>query len=207
MITLFIDTSLNDIIIAIVKNNEILSYIKESSPNMHSIYATKYLNDALNNSNINKKDIDNIMVVNGPGSFTGLRIGVTIAKTYGYLIDKYITPTSSLKNLAISYSNDCSVISIIKANKSSYYVGIYDKEYNEIIKPRFINEQELIKLINQYKTVIISNDIKQLGEYKVVNIEIDVLKVVNYYLDKEKVNYFAILPNYLKEPQAVEDRK
>jgi tRNA threonylcarbamoyladenosine biosynthesis protein TsaB len=85
MISLFIDTSSIDVSIAIIKDNKILSSITKEATGTHSIYTTKYLDDMLKEAKLKPKDINKIMVVNGPGSFTGVRIGVTIAKTYSYL--------------------------------------------------------------------------------------------------------------------------
>ena len=88
MISLFIDTSMANVSISIVKDNKILSIIQEEIPNEHSKYATSYVKRVIDDASLDANDIDNILVVNGPGSFTGVRIGVTIAKTYGYLIKK-----------------------------------------------------------------------------------------------------------------------
>ena len=148
MISLFIDTSLSSVSISVIKDDKILSLIEKDIPNMHSIYTTSYLKKALDDANINPLEIDNIYIVNGPGSFTGLRIGVTIAKTYGYLIDKNLTPVSTLKAIAISSDYKGIIMSIIKANKSNYYVGIYDKNYQNVIEEKFINLSNLMDLVN-----------------------------------------------------------
>ena len=87
MINLYIDTSLSDVSIACLKDDTLLNSIVRNIPNKHSVYTLSYIKEVLDNSNIDKKDIDNIFVVNGPGSFTGIRIGLTIAKTYSYLLD------------------------------------------------------------------------------------------------------------------------
>ena len=80
MITLFIDTSTSDVSIAIIKDEKIISKIVKNIPNEHSVYAVKFVNDVLETIGMKPNEIDNIMVVNGPGSFTGIRSGLTIAK-------------------------------------------------------------------------------------------------------------------------------
>lgn len=206
MISLFIDTSMANVSISIIKDNNILSIIQEDIPNEHSKYATSYVKKVIDDAGIDANDVDNILVVNGPGSFTGVRIGVTIAKTYGYLIDKGIIPVSSLKSLAISSKYDGVVMSVISANRSSYYVGIYDNNYNEIINEQFVSRDKLLELINLYNPYIVSNDFNVVSVYRFNKVNLDVLEIVNYYKDKNKVNYHALVPNYLKLPQAMENR-
>lgn len=206
MISLFIDTSINNVSISIVKDGKILSIIQEDIPNEHSKYATSYVKKVIDEAGIDANDIDNILVVNGPGSFTGVRIGVTIAKTYGYLINKEIIPVSSLKGLAISSRKKEIVMSVITANRSNYYVGIYDSEYNEVISEQFVSNNRLLELINEYNPYIVSNDFNVLGKYKLNKVNLDVVEIVNYYKDKNTVNYHALVPNYLKLPQAMENR-
>ena len=207
MISLFIDTSYTNVSISVLKDEKVLSLISKEIPNMHSAYVTKFIKDSLDEAKIDANDIDNIMVVNGPGSFTGVRIGVTIAKTYGYLIKKDITPVSSLKSLAISSCYEGNVMSIIPANKSTYYVGIYDDNYNELIKETCVNKEEILNLCKEYNPYIVSTDMNIIGTYKINKQVLDVPRIVNYYNDKEKVNYYKLVPNYLKLPQALEGKK
>ena len=206
MISLFIDTSMTNVSISIVKDNKIMSIIQEDIPNEHSKYATSYVKRVIDEALIDANDIDNILVVNGPGSFTGVRIGVTIAKTYGYLINKELIPVSSLKSLAISSNRDDIVMSIIQANRSNFYVGIYDKDYNNLIEEEFVSGRRLIELIEEYAPYIVSNDYYVLGKYKFNKVSLDVLRIVDYYKNMDKVNYHALVPNYLKLPQAMENR-
>jgi len=206
MINLFIDTSMANVSISIVKDGKILSIIQEEIPNEHSKYATSYVKRVIDEAGIDANDIDNILVVNGPGSFTGVRIGVTIAKTYGYLINKEIIPVSSLKALAISSNNNGNVMSVITANRSSYYVGIYDNEYNNIIDEEFVSRDKLLELIDKYNPYIVSNDFNVIGVHKLNKVNLDVVRIVDYYKDVDKVNYHALVPNYLKLPQAMENR-
>ena len=106
MISLFIDTSLADVSIALLKENKLLSQIHNNIPGEHSIYVTKYIEDILKDNNLSPKDVDEIIVVNGPGSFTGIRIGVTIAKIFAYIRKIRIVTISSLKARAIGHNGE-----------------------------------------------------------------------------------------------------
>lgn len=206
MINLYIDTSSSDVSIACLKDDTLLHSIIRNIPNKHSVYTLSYIKEVLDNSNIDKKNIDNIYVVNGPGSFTGIRIGLTIAKTYSYLLDKPLIPVSSLKALVLSANKDLT-LSIIKANSSNYYIGLYDNNYNEIIEEQFINRDNLIEIINKYNPYIISNDELNINDIKVNKVNLDFSKIINYYKDSKKYNSYELKPNYLKLPQAMENKK
>lgn len=204
MITLFIDTSLDFVTTALIRDKEILSIKQENIPNMHSVYATSYIKKVLDEANIDANNIDKLMVVNGPGSFTGVRIGVTIAKTYGYLIKKNVTPVSSLKALALSKEHAGNIMTLISARRNNYYMGLYDKDNNEIVEEQFIDGNKILELIEKYNPEIVSNEFSVLGTYKINKVNLDVLKVVEYYLDKEEINHHKLVPNYLKLPQVLE---
>ena len=206
MISLFIDTSLANVSISIIKDGALKSCVCENIPNEHSKYATSYVKKVIDDAGIDANDIDRIFVVNGPGSFTGVRIGVTIAKTYGYLINKYITPVSSLKSLAISSNHDGTIMSVISANRNNYYVGIYDSDYNNIIEEQFIDSKGLVKLMEEYNPYIVSNEYNIISIYKFNKVKLDMEKIVEYYMNSEEVNYHKLVPNYLKLPQALENK-
>ena len=206
MITLFIDTSSSDVSIALVKDNTILSSINQNLPNQHSIYTTSYIDKVLKETSLEPKDIDKIMVVNGPGSFTGVRIGVTIAKVFAYILKKDIICLSSLKIRAISTNhNNC--LSVINANKNNYYIGLYDKDNNEIIEEQFNNKDFLIDIINKYNPTIVSESNLSINDITIEKTPLDIVKIVNYYKDYSTTNPHLVVPNYLKLPQALEEKK
>lgn len=207
MISLFIDTSISNVTIALVKDKSVLSIIQEDIVCEHSKYGTSFVKRVIDDAGIDANEIDKIFVVNGPGSFTGVRIGVTIAKTYGYLINKEIIPVSSLKGLAISGNVDDVIMSVIAANKSSYYVGMYDSDYNNIIEEQFVSRDKLLELIDKYNIKnIVSNDFNVISVNKLNKVKLDALKIIDYYMNMDSVNCFALVPNYLKLPQAMESK-
>ena len=143
------------------------------------------------------------MVVNGPGSFTGIRIGLTIAKVYAYLLNIKVTLISSLKTLALSEEGEY-ILSLIDARNNNYYLGLYDNNYNEVIEEHFSNIDEVNKLLEEYKNIkIVSNSKINVEKYTKIE-ELDIEKIVTYYQDKEQVNAHQVLPNYLKLPQVLE---
>lgn len=206
MITLFIDTSCNDVSIALIKDNTILSSITKTLPNQHSIYTTSYIDKVLKEAKLAANNIDKIMVVNGPGSFTGVRIGVTIAKVFAYIQKKDLICLSSLKIRAISTKHDC-CLSLINANRGNYYIGLYNKDNHEIIKEQFNNTEEVIKLIEKYNPTIVSDNDLTINEIPISKTKLDIISIVNYYKNYPNINPHLAVPNYLKLPQALEEKK
>ena len=97
MISLFLDTSSKKLVVYLVKDKDILYFKELETTNDHSKYLVPFIDEALKQNNLSPKDINKIYVVNGPGSFTGTRIGVTVGKVFAYSIGVKVIPVSSLK--------------------------------------------------------------------------------------------------------------
>lgn len=203
MITLFIDTSNQDVSIALLKDGKVIDKITKSIPNEHSKYAVSYIDEVLKKSEITPKEVQSIMVVNGPGSFTGVRIGLTIAKVYALLNDIKVTLISSLKCLAIGNNKNKYILSLINARNDNYYIGFYDNNYNDVINEHFGNIDEVNDIINKYDDILVVSNNSDNDNVKVIN-ELDIESIYDYYKDKVKVNPHMVLPNYLKLPQVLE---
>lgn len=194
MITLFIDTSLSDVSIALLKDEKITSYIHENIPNKHSVYVIKYIDDVLKESHTSPKDINEIVVVNGPGSFTGIRIGVTIAKTFAYLQKIRIVTITSLLARAIGSSADY-ILSTIDAKHGNYYTGLYKREY-QMITEEFAPENRVKILEEEYHPFIVTPESK----------EYDIPQIVHYCRQYPSQNPHTVNPIYLKLPEAMEKK-
>ena len=81
-----------------------------------------------------------------------------------------------------------------------------DKNKEEIIKEHFANKDEVLEIIEKYHPVIVSNEEINNEEIKSSKQKLDVSKIISYYQNEQEENYFSIKPNYLKLPQALEDR-
>lgn len=202
---LYIDTSSSYLYTSIVENDKLISEIKEEFGQSLSEVALPRIASMFDKNNLSPKDIDKIIVVNGPGSFTGIRIGITIAKIYAWSLNIPITTIYSLEAMAISSKNNTYHVPILNARRGYVYTAIYDENYKEVLKPCHIlltDLQEKLKDIKEYE--YISND--EFNELDVNSYSPDMVKVVNYFKDKENINFHAVNPEYLKLTEAEESK-
>lgn len=202
MITLFIDTSTESLTIALFKDDVLLSTSTESSSE-HSKYAMPILEQIFKENNIKPNMVNKIMVINGPGSFTGIRIGVTIAKIYAWALNINIVPISSLKAYAISNKNYDYYVSIIDARRNYVYAGIYDKNYDNVIKESYISKDELADKVNSLSNILVIGD-TSLDDFPVRSNKIDVVSIYNYFKNDSGINAYMVNPVYLKKTEAEE---
>ena len=127
MKTLFIDSSRKSLSIALANENRLLFVSNVNSYSKHSNYLMSEIENIINKSNISAKDIDNIVVLNGPGSFTGIRVGVTIAKTLAWALNKKLYLLNNLEAIKADEENEI-VIATIYDKPLSSYVGIYSND-------------------------------------------------------------------------------
>ena len=142
MYSLLIDTHDKLVSFVLYKDGKTID-IKNIESNMrHSEIAMPSLIDILKTNNVDIKDIDELLVVIGPGSFTGVRIGVVIAKTIAYLLNKPIKPITSL-DLKV-FSNEIVVPGKYAIDeKNGYFVGNYNESGKLMDDIKYINKGEL----------------------------------------------------------------
>lgn len=201
---LYIDTSSDYLYSGIVINNTLVSECQEKLGKDLSKEALPRIISVFNKTNITPKDLDKIIIVIGPGSFTGIRIGVTIAKTIAWSLDIPIVPISGLTAMAISNKQEGYSMPLIDARRGFVYGALYASDISPIIDDTHILLDELTKKCRDYSpiTVITNNEVAT--DYSVNTYEPDILKVVTYFKNKEELNPHMINPIYLKKTEAEE---
>lgn len=201
MRSLFINTSSFFMSLAILEDNKIL-YKKEEEllVDMASRIVPE-IELSFENVPFELNDIDKIFIVNGPGSFTGVRVGVTVAKMIGWALKKDVIPLSSLELLATTSVDKELVISAIDARRGYVFAGVYDKDLNVIMPDKYMPLEELSKYLND--GIMISYD-KIEGA---IAPSIDIEKIVAKHMNDEPINPHALKPNYLKLTEAEEKKK
>lgn len=203
---LYIDTSSNFLYSAIIENDTLIGEIKEEYGQSLSEVALPKIVSLFEQNSLSPKDIDKIIVVNGPGSFTGIRIGITIAKVYAWSLNIPITTIYSLEAMALSGKRNTIHVPMINARRGFVFTAIYDENNKVLLKPQHIKIEELQKYLEEYSDYeIITND--EFEEFTITsNYNPELLKITNYFKDKETINPHAVNPEYLKLTEAEESK-
>ena len=182
MLTLYIDTHMEYLVMALIQNNELLAK-KVLKSNKHSEYTVNLLKDLMESNNKSFDDLNEIIVINGPGSFTGARIGIVVAKILGFTKNINVKAISYLQALALDYDKDV-------------IIGIKDK--NGLFGAHFNQKHELIDdyfyTTNYPDNVIIKGDN-----------EVDILKVYHFLKNKPIINVHLLKPLYVKNIEVKHD--
>lgn len=182
MLSLYIDTHSEKIIFALYKDEKILKTKIISENKDHSSICMPELIKFLEEQKIEIDEITDIVVVNGPGSFTGVRLGVTIAKTIAYTLSIPIRTITSLETLIYQYPED---IDIAIEEKNGYYIGTWHKEAKKVDNYRYFNKNEYEILKKTTKIV------------EPTEINFDYL--MNFTHRKDIMNPHAVNPLYVKK--------
>ncbi len=204
MISLYIDTSSSYLYTGIVKDEALLVETKQELGQQLSIEALPQIINNFEKVALNPRDIDTIIVVTGPGSFTGIRIGVTIAKVMAWSLNKKIIPISALQAMALSADNATYYIPMIDARRGYVFGGIYDSMGKNVVEDSYLLLTELETKAKEFSNskVITNSDIKtSLMKEKY---QPDIKKIVNYFKEKDGCYAHLINPNYLKQTEAEE---
>lgn len=201
MISLFLNTSSRYLNIAILKDNKVINEKNLELEKDLSALALFEIEKLFKETQLKPNDIDQIYCVDGPGSFTGLRVGITIAKVYAWSLNKKLYKVSSLYTMATSINNDY-IIPLIDARRGYVFAGIYDKDYNQVLKDQYISLENLKNIVEnlegQYTYVTLDDFDFQTQKY------IPNLNNTFKYIKKEEADPYTFIPNYLKKTEAEE---
>lgn len=202
---LYIDTTTSYLYVALWDENKVVESVSTKLDKDLSVFTLQKIKEMFEKANLEPSSIDKIIVVNGPGSFTGIRIGVTIAKVYAYNLKKKITTISSLQAMALSTKKNVEYrIPIIDARRGYVYAAIYDKDNMPILKEQYLSLQALLCAIENLPGdyTVITNDQTEIENKEEYSPNYD--RIISTYQDQEELNPHAVNPIYLKLTEAEE---
>ena len=198
---LAIDTSGNHLTVLLIKGEEVYKSHLKNAFCKHSITLMPEIESILSQTNTSLSEIDVFCASIGPGSFTGIRIGVSTVKALAYSCKKKVLGVTSFLSLAYNSEED-KVLSVIDAKHDNYYVcGFENKKVS--LSPCFLTGEEVKKLSKNYQVVCDGDiDLSYIkGDY-----ESGFYKAVINSLENATYNEEELLPLYVKKSQAEEER-
>lgn len=226
---LSIDTASNICGVSILEDAKLIYTLDTNTGRTHSENLMPMIQEAFEKTNLSLKDIDLLVCDKGPGSFTGIRIGISTIKAFHDSLNIPCIGISSLESLAYNLKNNLNnkyVCSIIDCKNDNCYFALYENQTDSLetlIEPQAESISSALSILNSYcndtlennslcfvgdGSEIYQNEIKEI--FSNANFADTTFNVLNSYslglAGLDKSNSFSdtqdVLPLYLKKPQA-----
>lgn len=149
-----IDTATSVATVALMDSDKLIGLMTLNDKKTHSQKLMVLIESLLKQTNHSMDDVDLIAVAVGPGSFTGLRIGVTTAKALSHGSKKPVVEVSALKALAGNVLHD-HVCALMDARRDTVFAGIYGKK---MMEDNQLHIDELIEICREYPQICFVGD-------------------------------------------------
>ncbi|HKL72974.1 MAG TPA: tRNA (adenosine(37)-N6)-threonylcarbamoyltransferase complex dimerization subunit type 1 TsaB [Candidatus Onthovivens sp.] len=194
MYTLILESSNKLLLVALASDDKIIDEIKYDAWQKQSELMILEIDHILKRNKLEAKAISKIITTLGPGSYTGVRIALTIAKIYGYALN---IPVYALSALNILKFDNQPTICLLNARSNRSYIGVYQDD-EVILKDQVYTNDEVLKYIEEHKDYQLSGDLEYLN-LKGVDINIS-QNMLNLHSDNNLVkNILTLKAVYLKD--------
>lgn len=194
MITILLDSSNRELAVGLAKDNKLIAETSYEAWQRQSEAMVFELDKLLKQNNVDKKDISGIVVAIGPGSYTGVRIALTIAKVMSMALNAPLYPISSLRVMKI---NSTPTIALINARGQRSYIGVYQNE-KIILEEQIMKNEEVLEYVNKHPNYTISGDTEYLRiqsqKPHILKEMLDLMPFLHPYKEPLGLN-----PRYLKD--------
>ena len=192
MYQLLLDSSNKFLSVGLAKNGKVVDKIFYEAWQRQSEMMVTEVGNILKNNNIKKEELDSVVVGIGPGSYTGVRIGVTIAKTIAYSLKIKIYAKSSLSLLK---HREFPTICVFNARSGRSYFGVYEGK-KVLVKDTVLENEKVIEYIKLHPDYLLCGDTYQLG---LESAAFDIIENLADSEGSEEVDAFKLAPIYLKD--------
>ena len=194
MVTLLLDSSNTSLSVGIEKDGVLLGYTSYEAWQVQSEHMVPEIDTLLKKFNISRSDLTGVVTSIGPGSYTGVRISLTIAKIIALACDIPLYPVSSLRVLK---DNDRPSICLINARSGRSYFGVYEGS-KVVISDTIKTNEEVLSYIKEHPDYSICGNASYLGyENNDTNICLQMVSLLKDLCPIE--NHLAAKPVYLKD--------
>ena len=192
MYQLLLDSSNVFLSVGLAKDGKVVDKICYESWQRQREMMVSEIDNILRRNKIDKSELDGIVVGSGPGSYTGVRIGVTIAKTIAYALKIKLYAKSSLSLLK---HPEFPTICVFNARSGRSYFAVY-KGKEVIEKDNVLENEKVLEYIKAHPDYLVHGDTYQLG---LESGKFDIIENLADFDKKEEVDAFKLKPAYLKD--------
>ncbi|MBR4378479.1 MAG: tRNA (adenosine(37)-N6)-threonylcarbamoyltransferase complex dimerization subunit type 1 TsaB [Bacilli bacterium] len=192
MYQLLLDSSNKFLSVGLAKDGKVVDKICYEAWQRQSEMMVTEVGNILKRNNIKNKDLDGVVVGIGPGSYTGVRIGVTIAKTIAYALKIKVYAKSSLSLLK---HPEFPTICVFNARSGRSYFAVYEGK-KVIEKDTVLENDRVLDYIKAHPDYLIHGDTYQLG---LESGKFDIIDNLADFDKNEEVDVFRLNPVYLKD--------
>ena len=153
-----IETATQTCSVALAEDGKLLHLVEKTEKNIHAAVITLFIEELLQKSNKKFSDLDAVAVSMGPGSYTGLRIGVSTAKGICFALDIPLIGVNTLEAMSSGFIDNCFSVNknaafcpMIDARRMEVYCAVFDSE-NQVILPteaKIIEDQAFADLFEE----------------------------------------------------------
>ena len=165
---LCLETATTNCSVGIAKDGSILSIREDNSKGYsHAEKLHIFIQECLQEANLEMKDLDAVAVSKGPGSYTGLRIGVSAAKGIAFSLDIPLLSVPTLEVLAHMVKNpEGLIIPMIDARRMEVYAEVYDADFNSIQKTKAVvlEESSFQQFLDSQIVHVVGNGVSKFEE-------------------------------------------
>ena len=151
-----IETSTEICGIAYIENGKCIDIVEDRIPRQHAEKLPLFYNKLIEMAEINLSEIDAVAVSIGPGSFTGLRIGLSYSKGLAYSHNKPIVPVPTIQSLLYGFSNNNNIVAMLLSHGNKYFIQQFNNS-NGVLVPDTIEVHELNKIAELKNKIYDSN--------------------------------------------------
>ena len=192
MYQLLLDSSNKFLSVGLAKDGKVVDKIFYEAWQRQSEMMVTEIDNILKRNNVDKSELDGVVVGAGPGSYTGVRIGVTIAKTIAYALKIKLYAKSSLSLLK---HREFPTICVFNARSGRSYFGVYEGK-KVIEEDTVLENDKVVEYIKAHPDYLLCGDTYQLG---LESAKFDVIDNLADFDKQEEVDAFKLKPVYLKD--------
>ena len=193
MVTILLDSSNTNLSVGIARDNLLLESISYEARQRQSEYMIPELNKLLDKYNVKREEIGEVIVAKGPGSYTGVRIAIAIAKTIAVALNCKLFAISSLRAQKDGTNPS---ICLINARSGRSYIGVYESE-KTLLEDCIMKNDEVMAYISEHPSYSVCGDVKYLGLECVETNNIKEMLSIKDSL--ESINPLSLKPVYMKD--------